>query len=73
MAIEGGVFTNLNKRNGYSFPPFIILTTMSLKLSQNKGKIVCLSIQNKGKLFHYTHIHITFKIRRTHKKIGANL
>ena len=22
MAIEGGVFTNLNKRNGYSFPPF---------------------------------------------------
>ena len=40
MAIEGGVFTNLNKRNGYSFPPFMsqsqILTTMSLKLSQNK-------------------------------------
>jgi len=36
MAIEGGVFTNLNKRNGYSFPPFIILTTMSHKLSQNK-------------------------------------
>ena len=35
MAIEGGVFTNLNERNGYSFPPFIrksqILTTMSLK------------------------------------------
>jgi len=24
MAIEGGVFTNLNKRNGYSFPPFIL-------------------------------------------------
>jgi hypothetical protein len=24
-------------------------------------------------LFHYTHIHITFKIRRTHKKMGANL
>ena len=23
MAIEGGVFTNLNERNGYSFPPFI--------------------------------------------------
>jgi hypothetical protein len=23
MAIEGGVFTNLNKRNGYSFPPFM--------------------------------------------------
>ncbi len=41
--------------------------------AQNKGKIVCLSIQNKGKLFHYTHIHITFKIRRTHKKMGANL
>jgi len=74
MVIEGGVFTNL-KLNGMvnSFPPFIILTTMSLKLSQNKGKIVCLSIQNKGKLFHYTHIHITFKIRRTHKKMGANL
>ena len=39
MAIEGGVFTNLNKRNGYSFPPFIILTTMSLKFSQNEGKM----------------------------------
>jgi hypothetical protein len=41
MAIEGGVFTNL-KLNGMvnSFPPFIILTTMSLKLSQNKGKNV---------------------------------
>ena len=24
-------------------------------------------------MFHYTHIHITFKIRRTHKKMGANL
>jgi len=63
MAIEGGVFTNLNKRNGYSFPPFIILTTMNLKLSQNKGKIVCLNIQNKGKLLHYTHIHITNDVK----------
>ena len=40
MVIEGGVFTNLNKRNGYSFPPFIILTTMSLKLSQNEPQFV---------------------------------
>jgi len=64
MAIEGGVFTNL-KLNGMvnSFPPFIILTTMNLKLSQNKGKIVCLNIQNKGKLLHYTHIHITNDVK----------
>ena len=27
MGIEGGVFTNLNKRNGYSFPPFITFNT----------------------------------------------
>jgi len=40
MVIEGGVFTNLNKRNGYSFSPFIILTTMNHKSSQNKGKNV---------------------------------
>ena len=40
-----------------------ILTTMSLKLSQNKGKIVCLNIQNKGKLLHYTHIHITKDVK----------
>ena len=49
MAIEGGVFTNL-KLNGMvnSFPPFIILTqiltTMSLKLSQNKGKNVTICL-----------------------------
>ena len=50
MAIEGGVFTNL-KLNGMvnSFPPFIILTTMSLKLSQKKGKIVRSNVQSKGK------------------------
>jgi len=50
MAIEGGVFTNL-KLNGMvnSFPPFIILTTMSLKLSQKKGKIVRYDVQSKGK------------------------
>jgi len=63
MAIEGGVFTNLNKRNGYSFPPFIILTTMSLKLSQSKGKIVCLSIQNKGESPHCMQRHITFNTK----------
>jgi len=40
-----------------------ILTTMNLKLSQNKGKIVCLNIQNKGKLLHYTHIHITNDVK----------
>jgi len=40
-----------------------ILPMMSLKLSQNKGKIVCLNIQNKGKLLHYTHIHITKDVK----------
>ena len=36
---------------------------MNLKLSQNKGKIVRLNIQNKGKLLHYTHIHITNDVK----------
>jgi len=56
MAIEGGVFTNL-KLNGMvirSLPLFLIresqiLTTMNLKLSQNKGKIVRSNVQSKGK------------------------
>ena len=50
MEIEGGVFTNLNKRNGYSFPPFIILPIMSLKSSQSKGRIVHYDVQNKGNI-----------------------
>ena len=44
MAIEGGVFTNLNKRNGYSFPPFMsqsqILTAMILKSSQSQNIVL---------------------------------
>ena len=58
MEIEGGVFTNL-KLNGMvnSFPPFI---TSSV---QNKGKIVRLNIQNKGKPLHYTYTHITFNTK----------
>lgn len=40
MAIEGGVFTNLNKRNGYSFPPFMS------QLSKVNGSILNSRIAN---------------------------
>ena len=56
--IEGGVFTNL-KLNGMvnSFPPFITSN------AQNKGKIVRLNIQNKGKPSHCMQTHIMIQVR----------